>query len=367
MEGNWYTTTYPHRGQYAGPDRGGFYGGYSERLHPQELRHGLRELLTRIRQYDGLRLDMEMRGGRLSQLTSIANLLRAPLNVKVGGQKQEVNLVDQLGLRSALLRLDGDIHLQVRLKSTHMPVYYVCRTKTDYWNEYSLIAEDYYQSPGYPLADDRFARLMRTGHEKDFLRLSRFRDEVKQMLFASRQMADDLDVDDQLHLLGRHVFQAAWHRDQQLGVTVSRHLQLPLLGQAVELLYLCLSGELCELRSAATPLMMRFFHEIYPHPAIERLLNLLPNLSGEALTNLPQRALAQHAKLSRGFSRFLAQEVPWRNTAQPIPLWKLIYANLDRLDTVRQRLAGCRELAYRRKELEGTAEAVIANLLSQQG
>ena len=181
---------------------GSYYGGYAYRPENKEIRPSLRDLIGRLDEYDNLRLELELHGGRIGQLNALTRLLREPLNVLVNGQSREVRLVDQASLRSAITSLDSDLHLQIRLKPSHMPAYYLCRTKTDYWAEYSLIVEDYYQSPGYPLTDSRFGRLMRAGHEQDFLRLSRFRESVAMLLSLDGGSADDYAVDEKLHLLG---------------------------------------------------------------------------------------------------------------------------------------------------------------------
>ena len=45
--------------------------------------------------------------------------------------------------------------MDVRQLDSRMPVYFLCRLRKDYWSEYSLIVEDLYRSPGYPLTDER--------------------------------------------------------------------------------------------------------------------------------------------------------------------------------------------------------------------
>ena len=162
-----------------------------------------------------------------------------------------------------------DLHMNIRMLDTGMPVYYICRVERDYWMEYSLIVEDLYRSPSYTWQDDRFAKLMYMGHEIYFLRLSLFRKSLTELLSDQENgIADKREVDEYIYRLGRYIFQAAWHEDQRPGMLTAEHFGLAKFYHAIELLYLCLSGELCQLRSTIDDRLLSFFEKAYPQPAI---------------------------------------------------------------------------------------------------
>jgi hypothetical protein len=171
-------------------------------------------------------------------------------------------------------------------------------------------------------------------------------------------------VDDALYHVGRHVFQAAWHDDQRPGTLTARHFDLPCFQQAIELLYLCLSGELCELRNALDEKLIGFFESIYPQPSIYAFLGLLNELDGTTINELPRKALKQYLRLSTAFSHFLNTEVPWGRKHVKTALYKLIFANFDRLEMVATQLKddiSRHEAAFR---LEEESQQIIEDLLS---
>jgi hypothetical protein len=328
-------------------------------------RQALEPLLCTLREYDALRIQLECEGGRISDFGRITQILTREIHLTGLYHEYVCKLANQPGLRTALGDVGNyDTHLQVRRLGTGMPVYYLSRTDQDYWSEYSLIVEDFYLSPGYPMEDERLARVMFVGHDTRYLRLSAFRDKTREML-KSQIKCDpaEYDVDDLLYTMGRHIFQAAWHDDQRPAMLVAAHFNLPAFRQAVELLYLCLSGELCELRSAANPEMYRFLEVVYPQPAIRDFLNALSTLDGGAINELPQKALKLYAALGGAFSRFVRIEVPWGFRATHAPLYKLVFGNLSHLDRVGAALKSNPDVAQAAKSLESHAQRAIEDLV----
>jgi hypothetical protein len=334
---------------------------YSQNINIHAI---LRSLMDHLREYDTRRVRLEREGGRVSDLRIISNLLNSsvPVNSRFGIRK--VTLTNPGSLRNVVRDIDFDLHMDVRQRHNQMPVYYLCRVRRDYWGEYSLVVEDLYMSPGYPLTDRRFVKLMETGHEVYYLRLSQFRERAADMA-RENGSAPKWKVDDILYDLGRHVFQAAWHEDQRLAVMAATQLGLPRFHHAIELLYLCLSGELCELRNAVNESMFRFFEEIYPQPAIRAFLEVLSDLDGGMLNDLPQRAGNLYGRLSRAFSRFIGTEVIWGHRNLQIPLWKILYGNFSRFDLAEKRLMGDKELVAAALRLETESQAVINQMLKQ--
>ena len=97
-------------------------------------------------------------------------------------------------------------------------------------------------SPGYPMIDQRFARLMQeNGRERHFIRLSPFRRLVESS-WPRDKNGSRLQVDRFLYGLGRKIFHSAWHEDQRMAVAVAATLQLPNFKDCIEFLYLILGG-----------------------------------------------------------------------------------------------------------------------------
>jgi hypothetical protein len=337
-------------------------------LLPQvDIHQALQPLLKHLHHYDAKRLKLEQEGGRLADLNKIAAILSQKIILKGRFREGKVALTDQAALRLMLSDIGNcDLHLSVRQLSTRLPVYYLCRIRRDFWSEYSLIVEDIYRSPGYPITDDRFVKLMYIGHETYHLRLSQFRDRVAQMVSQDGDDGDALleEVDEILYRLGRHVFQAAWHEDQQVGVLAATHFNLPCFRQAIELLYLCLSGELCELRSVINEPMLRLFEDVYPQPAIRAFLEQLAHLDGGALNDVPQRALKLYAALSKAFGCFLRVEVSWGCHQAQVPIYKLVFGNLSRLELVGKALSRNQTVMAAGARLEAEAQKIIAAIIT---
>jgi hypothetical protein len=341
-----------------------FYNGtpswYGYRRQVIDLARTLEPLLAHLRRYDAHRVELETKGGRLRDLKHLTEIFRREIPIQGRFREYQVSLINQTGMRDMLRDVgDFDLYLDLRQLDTRLPVYYLCRLHRLYRFDYDLVLEDLYVSPGYPLTDARFVKLMRQGHEVYHLRLSPFRSKTEKMLAGMKNP----QVDDLLSKVGRHIFQAAWHEDQRLGVMVAQEFGLPLFHQAIEVLYLCLSGELCEIRGAVDETVFRFFREVYPQPAIHGFLKLLPRLEGGDLTRLTQEALALYAKLSQAFKRFLSLKVEWGFRQDLVPLQKLVFANFSRLHQVAGPLAKDPEVDVAKEVLEHEAGEVAAAML----
>jgi hypothetical protein len=341
-----------------------FYHGssswYGYRRPVIDLAQALEPLIAHLRGYDGHRLELETAGGQLRDLKRLTEIIRQEVSIQGRYREYQVSLINQTGLRDLLRDVgDFDVHLAVRQLETRLPVYYLCRLDRLYRSEYDLVLEDLYMSPGYPLTDSRMVKLMRGGHEVYHLRLSPFRSKTEKLLGGQKIRR----VDDLLNKVGRHIFQAAWHEDQRLGVMVAQEFGLPRFHEAIEVLYLCLSGELCEIRNAADDELYRFFREVYLQPAIHGFLELLPRLEGGALTHLTQAALGLYARLSQAFKRFLSVKVEWGFRKELTPLQKLVFGNFSRLAQVAARLENDPEVSAAKEVLEREAGAVVAALL----
>lgn len=360
-----------HGGGYRGGGYGrdGFFdderGWRSHYMSRKEFDAATSVLVRQLDRYEASRLRLENQGGSASLLTSTMAILKEELSIEGRYETHKVALTDQRGVGSVLHHelWPYECRMEVRRALTGMPVYYLVRVWPDYRSMYSLILEDLYRSSGYPLGDERFAKIMWSGHEVYFLRLSQFREALLAGRAADAQNEAQDEVDKLLRKVGRLVFQACWHEDQYVGMAAAGQFDLVNFRRAIELLYLCLTAELCELRSAIDDAMMRFFKEIYVQPAIVAFLERLARLDGKALAEVPQAALKHFPRLSRTFSRFLAVELPWGGQQAPVPLYKLMFANFSRLDTVRKAITEKEELHQAAESLEKQSEAVIQSLL----
>jgi len=334
--------------------------GYSPHWRATEVTQALEPLIAHLRIYDAHRLELERQGGTIQDLKQLTEILRQEITIPGRYRDYRVSLTDQNGLRDLLLDVGNlRLHLGVRQLDTRLPVYYLCRLDHQYRSLYDLVIEDLYLSPGYPLPDERFVKFMRRGHELYHLRLSPFRGQAIELL--GKKKLDEVDA--LLSQVGGHIFQAAWHEDQRLGVMVARQFDLPLFLQAIEVLYLCLSGEHCEIRSATTDKMFWFFKMVYPQPAIYQFLKLLRGLEGGALTGLSQRALKLYTNLSQAFNHFLTLKLPWGVRREPVTMQKLIFGNFSRLPLVARVLQDNPELAEARGILEHESRAVVQEML----
>jgi len=341
--------------------RTGYYGGfYSGRKI--DIEKSLKPLIRMLKAYDHHRRLLEEKGGHISNLDELTSLLTTPVKIETRYDTATAALNEQMKLRHAVRDIYRGLRINVRQLPNRMPVFYICRIRRDHWAEYSLIVEDLYMSPGYSIVDDRFVKLMSSGHENYFLRLSQFRKQVKKYNRNQKVVSTEA-IDDFLYELGRYVLQAAWHEDQRLGSLVATLFRLPEFFQAVELLYLCLSADLCELRGAVNDNLRLFFERIYPQPAILAFLEILTGLEGDMLNTLPLHAIRLYRNLSIVFSKFLATEVSWNTQKSKMPLWKILYANFSRLEVVARDLTGDKGLSKAGRKLENQSRGIINSVI----
>lgn len=338
---------------------------YGGEMHPPllDIHTALAPLLKRLEEYDKVRLVLEKEGGSLAMLDSLKQLLSESFRLDDPG-RSEVSLSSPQELRRLLSRISWTLRLEIRRTRSCMASYLLCRVSEDYWGEYSLVVEDLYLSPGYPIQDERFVRLMTySGKEAYHIRLSQLRSGV--MKLSGYEKASSVEVDSLLHRLGRHVFQAAWHEDQRLAFAAASHLvPLPSFCNAIELLYLSLGGDLCELRAHLGGLAECFAPVgVYPQPALHRLITGLPGLTGAELADFPKRATELYGRLSKAFAMFLQCQVPWGLCNHPVPVWKILYGNFSRLSALEE-LRQYPELVDAASELEAEAIAVTEELLT---
>jgi len=335
-----------------------------------DIVHALQPLVQQLRAYDSLRQRLELHGGDIADLKCISHVLKQSCLIQGRYQNHAVSLSDQHAVRRAIHDIGAyNLRLEVRQGENKMPLYYICRIRGDYWSEYRLIVEDLYRSPGYPLIDRRFVRIMRGGHEVNYLRLSQFRGGSGELLAERLGKREDpptpAEVDGLLYRVGRYVLQSAWHEDQRLATMTAYHFRLPQFRNAIELLYLCLTGDICELRSAADPALTKFFHQVYPQSGISGFIEAVGALDGARLNSLPEQALGLYYHLCNAFSCFLEVRVNWGYRRLSVPLYKILYANYSRVALIAASLIGEESIKGAAKVLECEARTIIAEIVGE--
>jgi hypothetical protein len=329
----------------------------------EERQRLLSPLLNILSKYDDRRIKLELYGGKTHDLIDLTQIIRRPVKIHDSFNTYEFSLADPAGIKYFLNCNCGfDFHLDIRMLDTGMPVYYLSRVKKDYWSEYSLIIEDIYISPGYTFIDNRFAKLMSSGHESYFLRISTLREASQQLFYSTEQQVYE-DLDEFLYTIGKHIFQAAWHEDQRPGMLCAENLGLINFPRAVELLYLCLSGELCELRSKIDPLITEFFRKVYKQPVIHDFLVKLEKMEGSEINEIQVKALKLYSRLTNAFGRFLKTEVIWGCRSIQVPLYKLIFGNFPRLELVGKELLKESLVIEEAELLENIAQEITDEIL----
>jgi len=376
----------PHTGRSAHSDVGNhaITGGLDHRRSPASV---LAPLVSRLERYDALRTKLQETGGEVDDLRQLTAVLQDQFTVEDDYGAYPASLADGKALRRLVSYVGlGRVFLDIRRQRHGLPVYYLSRVEQDYWSEYSLIVEDLYLSPEYRFTDDRFARLMYIGHETYHLRASRFRSAVVEHLACCRE-DPGASTDDFLKDIGRHCLSSMWHDEQRPAVVTANQFGLVRFQQAVELLYLCLSADLCELRSRISPAMAQFFSVVYPQPGVLALLDMLWEIDGNELNVLPRKAVQLFAKLSRAFREFLSTEIAYEHgpdkTAtespvseremhgmdtsgpSPIPLFKLIFGNFYQLDPIAEETVRDPDLRRAVEKIEQESSAIIRQMIGK--
>jgi hypothetical protein len=341
------------------------YRGY---LPAHELPSALKPVLDRFSIYDRLRIKLEEQETDPQFWKMMTEFLSNKIVLRTGGQRYEFALTEPGEMKKALMAIHYDLHLEVRQRGTLLPVYYLCRTKWDYWSEYGLIVEDLYASPGYPFHDQRLVKLMQFSHEAYYLRLSQMRARATAIVEGSESLSPDSECTDKLlYDVGRYVFQAIWHEDQKPALAACAAFDLRRFRLAMESLYMCLSGDLCYLRGVMSEQFYRFFTSVYPQPALVALLRSIQEADGATLASLPQRVRPLYFCLSRAFGTFLKKEIHWKSGLHPLPLYKVLFANMSRLEILHENLKDNPEVKEAAETLNLESDAIIEKILGRNG
>jgi hypothetical protein len=354
-------------------DETDYHGGYGGNYYgPKDIdvKTVLAPLINQIRKVDKIRLMLEQKGGKFSDLRFMTSLLKEEFTIEGHFDKHKVSLTNHTALNHLISDISHNLHLQIRrLPTNGLPVFHIVRTRNDYWSEYSIVLEDIYRSDGYIIPDERFVKLMHyTGHEVYYLRMSPFFNKTQEVV--SKTVFEDMprSVDRVLYSIGSSIMASAWHDDQRVAILCAKLFGMKSFMNAIELLYLALNSDLCEIRSMFDKESVTiFFNSIYPQPSILTFLDLLASADGDALNNIPKLAQRCYLSLSKKFNGFLAKEVIYGNYGMKSPIYKVLFGNLSRLDTVYESLEKDDELSDNIKELERVSELAIEEIISGTG
>jgi hypothetical protein len=329
----------------------------------EEYGKALQPLIAGLERYDECRIRLEQHGGGPADLAEFRDALQAQITLDTYHGSGSGSLARAQELVRLIGGLSYDLRLEVRSHAiSKLPVFYLARTRSDYHTNYDLVVEDYYVSGGYPLPDERYAALTRAGRNLLHLRMSPFRGALLNSTDGCKladkrgTQARSSEIDAALYAVGHHVLSAAWHEDQHPAFALSGWLAVDELREAIEVLYLVLTTDLCDLRGSMHDLPAGFFRDVYPQPAIDGLLRTLVGLSGDALSELPKLALRRYAQLCKTLTKILRHDVSHRSSK--VPIVKLLLANYGRFDSVRASLAGDERLAELRETLRAQAKNV---------
>lgn len=339
------------------------YGYYNYKTRQKkEEKASVAILIKLLDEYEQMRYKLEQFGGNLEDMAKMSEIMKRKVPVQGYYETSEISLADPESLRRMISGL-SDYHLDIRRRETRLPVYYLCRIKKGYWGESSIVVQDIYMSSDYKIDDERFVKLIRMGRESYFLRLSQFRCKLK----LSSKLTDTDEKrkkDNILYELGRNIFQVAWHEDQRMSILTARYFGIKHFQNAIELLYLCLNSELCELRSKVESDLLQNYLAIYPCQPIADFITKIKGLEGSVLDKLPNQVLRQYSKISSAFNKFLKTEIKWGVHECSMPLYKILFGNFSRLESVGDKLRQNPQISKSKKELEDISAQVISDILS---
>jgi len=316
-----------------------------------DIKTTIKPLLQQVRQLDRIRLILEKEGGRRKEFEKLSLTLTTEIRLQNRYGSSRISLDQPAAIQKGLRELGClDVHFEVRRLKNGLPAYFIGRLSHDYRETAPLILEELHQSPEFPVTDKRFIRLMHHGHELLHLNLAPYRQSIA---------LNDKECDELLRRVGRRVLTAAWHEDQYPGLMVAELLGLHSFPIALELLYLILSSDLSYLRNHSDETIIAFFEKIHPQPAIAGFLKYLNQIEGSSLVQLPNLARKQYKLLASGLGELLQTRIRWGSRDSRIELYKIIFANFSRPETLADKLHNHSALTEAVCRVEKTANKLL--------
>lgn len=340
------------------------YGVYESkyRYRNQIGREHLQPLINTMREYDDQRLRIMKEGGSFDDLEQLADLLQKELFV--GSEELKFSLQNQSSVRHFLERFDdvAKLKLDIRQNSIGLPQYYLCRVTSDYRSTYNSVIEDLYISPDFYFHDGRLIKLPHWNHPCIFLRLSPFRDDIRALCKELKK--EDYNLDHEMAKLGSQILEFAWNEDQNIAVYFSDNFGLPAFRMVIELVYMVLTADLCELRANWDILWLKFFEKVYPQMAIHTFLGNLQKANDLPTLEIENRAKKSYSKLLKAFNHLLTLNLKFEVNRPSIPLYKLVFANIFRLHMIQHEIAGNSEIQQSIQTLESLSLECIQDVIT---
>ena len=340
--------------------------GSGNDLTRTELRQQLWPLTETFECIDAMAAQVRRGGAHVGDLQELQKILLQPITIR----NRNLALMDPAGIRNVLSDLCSDLHLEVHAMPDQFPCYLVC-VISRHWDGPDIVLDELYLSPRncfFP--DSRFVMLSRNGRSRLFLRLSIFRDKVREYLQHHQdETSIDEESDDLLDEVGLLVLGAAWYEDQRLPFHVSDVFGLNNLRSAMELLGFILGSDLYKVKTALLEddrvNVIDFFEHIYTNRPLAKLLKDMSEDKFINFTKLEERAKKAFTNLNAAFSDFLSTTDVLQDL-QNFPLYKIILGLFFNLREVADRTFWRPKLKeainFIEKNADQSSQAVLAAL-----
>jgi hypothetical protein len=337
-----------------------YYYGYHRYTSYSDKLIILEPLISHLKKVDQHRFDLYNKSISLNKLRAYKSLMAEPVALSAGCDSVQFSLLEHTKFERLVSSLGlWDIQLQVRRCKFTFPKYLICETTDNYDSGYGLVLAEYFRSFDYGIEDERFIRLMSGGHEKYYIMMEPFREKLSSgSRFSSSQ------IETVLKAAGENYLQTAWHDDQMVSFLVADHLKIQVLKEAIEILYLVLGADLSSLRGNYTPEMKSFFSDVFPRKSIGLMLEKTENLTAKEFQNIEEKARFWYSELNSCFASFLSTKIEFKGCR--MPAYKLIFANIFRLNLVSNAILRNPEIKAAIKIIKSTSYAALKDLLSNK-
>jgi hypothetical protein len=266
----------------------------------------LQPLIMQISRVDDLSEKIRRGEGCVRDLKVLQDALQQPVSIP-GWVARHVALCRPHEIHSALYNLSRELHLDIHAMDGY-PCYLLCRIDSDWDTPDTILDELYVSSRSDFFPDEHFTVLSRSGRSRTFLRLSLFRDRLREYL-AGRlgQETDEQECDEVLQAAARLVIGAAWYEDQRLPFHVAGVFGMKRLRAALELVAFILGSDLYRVTTALREetSVVEFFEYVFENGPLAALLAQLRGDSMLPIAALEDRAREAFVELNRVFSSFL--------------------------------------------------------------
>ena len=327
---------------------------------------GLKPLMSHISEVDSVVENIRCGNGCVRDLQKLEKALQHPFLIP-GRNSIQVALVRPRDVRFALQDFSQELHLEVHAMPDRFPCYLLCRVSTDWDAPDTVIDELHASSRNDFFPDERFVVLMRGGRSRTFLRLSSYRDRLREHLAGcAGDEADEQKCDEILQSAAKLVLGAAWYEDQRLPFHVSDIFGLERFRAALELLAFVLGSDLYKITTAlrdGEDKVIEFFDQVYDNRPLAKVLRRLH--VGEALdiSEVEQKATIEFVRLNKVFSSFLSTTEAVRDL-EGIELYKIVLGWYYNLEEVADRKSWMPALEEAVHMVEAQAERCTRSILA---